>query len=709
MSNPQNGLFIAELIKMRNTWVIGAVVLLLCISVLVVVVILFLRKHREGRRLAKLVEERTHELEFQSAALTAMFDSVPDLIVCKDLNLRYTRCNKSMTDFFHLNESDVIGKDEASALGTPEENAAMSRDIDMKVIKEGKVFAYDEYLISSDGTKQLFETVKVPLLRNGVMYGLMCIARNVTQRKAMEEAARDASRAKSAFLANMSHEIRTPVNAIIGMTNIGKSAADSEKKDYCLSRIEDASQHLLGVINNILDMSKIEANKFELSVSEFNFEKMLQRVVNVVNFRVEEKKQTLKVYVDKDIPELLVGDDQRLAQVITNLVGNAVKFTPEAGTIRIGTYFLGEENGVYTIKLTVTDSGIGISPEQQSRLFQTFQQAEANTTRKFGGTGLGLVISKNIVEMMGGKIWIESELGKGATFAFTIQVARAKEREKKLSALGVNWQNVRILAVDDDVDTLAFLEKIVQRVGAVCDTALSAESALQLIERNGQYDIYFIDWKLPGMDGLKLTKMIKSKADSPDRIRIAILSAATWSLIEEEAKEAGVDKFLSKPLFPSNITDFINDCLGVALSQKEEAVQETDLVFPGRCILLAEDVEINREIVLTLLEPTQLTIDCAVNGVEAVRMFSNAPDKYDMIFMDVQMPEMDGLDATMAIRTLNIPKANTIPIIAMTANVFKEDIDRCLEAGMNSHVGKPLDIHEVLDKLRTYIPKGSDG
>ncbi|MDR0497444.1 MAG: PAS domain S-box protein, partial [Treponema sp.] len=235
------------------------------------------------------------------------------------------------------------------------------------------------------------------------------------------EAANSASHAKSAFLANMSHEIRTPMNAIIGMVTIGKSSDDSERKDYCFSRIENASKHLLGVINDILDMSKIEAGKFDLSVAEFNFEKMLQSVVNVISFRVDEKRQKLTVHIDKAIPEILIGDDQRLAQVITNLLGNAVKFTPEKGSISLDTRFLEEENGIDILQISVTDTGIGISPEQQSRLFQSFQQAESSTVRKFGGTGLGLAISKNIVEMMGGKIWIKSEPGEGSTFSFTIQ------------------------------------------------------------------------------------------------------------------------------------------------------------------------------------------------------------------------------------------------------------------------------------------------
>ena len=519
------------------------------------------------------------------------------------------------------------------------------------------------------------------------------------------EAANAGSRAKSVFLANMSHEIRTPMNAIIGMTHIGKSSGDIDKKNYCFTRIEDASSHLLGVINDILDMSKIEASKFELSHVEFKFEKMLQQVVNVVNFRIEEKQQQLKVYVDRKIPEILIADDQRLAQVITNLVGNAVKFTPISGSIRIGTYFLGEENGVCTIQVTVTDTGIGISSEQQERLFQSFQQAEGNTTRKYGGTGLGLMISKSIVEMMGGKICIESELGKGATFGFTIQAKRGDEKDKKLLVRGINWSNVRILVVDDDKDTLVLVEKILEEFGASCATALSGEDALDLVERNGNYDIYLVDWKLPGIDGVKLAGMLKQIAGDPDDVSVILFSAASWSSVEEEAKKAGVDKFISKPLFPSAIKDVITGCFDIEDRQLQEEPPTLVPVFKGCHLLLADDVEINREIVLALLEPALIEIDCAQDGAVAVSMFKEAPGKYDMIFMDVQMPEMDGLEATRQIRSLDNPRGQEIPIIAMTANVFREDVEKCLEAGMNGLVGKPLDFEEVLEILRTYLPQ----
>ena len=508
------------------------------------------------------------------------------------------------------------------------------------------------------------------------------------------------SRQKSIFLANMSHEIRTPMNAIVGMAAIGKSAASAERKDYCFAKIEDASKHLHGVINDILDMSKIEAGKFELSNVEFNFEKMLQRVVNVIRFRADAKKQKLTVHIGKDIPVSLIGDDQRLSQIITNLMGNAVKFTPENGSVSLDARFLGEEDGVCEIEIAVTDTGIGITPEQQAHLFNAFQQADSDTSRKFGGTGLGLAISRNIVGLMGGKIWVESAAGKGSRFAFTIRVKRGAEQKNTLP--GVNWGNVRILAVDDDPDVLSFFEETAQGFNIHCDTASNAEEAIRRIETDGAYNFYFVDWKMPGTDGVALTNALRSMSPAARKSVVVMISAAELSDVEDEAQKSGVDKFMAKPLFPSSIADIISESIGAA-RQPEDKEPDAAGIFEGRRLLLADDVEINREIVATMLEPTGIGIDCAENGAEAVRLFAETPGKYDVIFMDVQMPEMDGYEATRRIRALDAPNAKKIPIVAMTANVFKEDVEKSLEAGMDSHIGKPLNFEEVLNLLRAYI------
>jgi len=559
-----------------------------------------------------------------------------------------------------------------------------------------------------------------PVMQRNTQIGSIILLKDITQSKKLIEATEAANRAKSEFLANMSHEIRTPMNAIIGMVAIGKSTADIERKNYSLTKIEDASKHLLGVINEILDMSKIEAGKFELSPVEFNFEKMIQRVVDIISFRTETKHQKFMIHIDNDIPKTLIGDDQRIAQVITNLLGNAVKFTPERGVINLDAHYLkdkkskGAEEDYCTIQIEVIDTGIGISPEQQARLFQSFTQAESDTSRNFGGTGLGLAISKNIVEMMGGKIWLESAYGKGASFIFTIHVKPGITEEQQRQDLEANWGNIRILAVDDDSIILSYIEEIMKSLNVSCDTALCGEDALRLIVQNGHYDIYFLDWKMPGIDGIELTKQLKAIPATQGNYSVVLFSAEEWGEIEKEAKQAGVDKFLSKPLFPSAIADIINECIGLDQEHQEKIQLDINGIFSGCNILLVDDIEINREIVMALLEPTLIQIDCAENGLQAVQMFNDNPKKYELIFMDVQMPEMDGYDATQRIRyieeeifTASMAPENErpegIPIIAMTANVFREDLQKCLEAGMNDHVGKPLEFAKVLDKLRTYL------
>jgi signal transduction histidine kinase/CheY-like chemotaxis protein len=559
------------------------------------------------------------------------------------------------------------------------------------------------------------------ILRSGSLLIVNALQKNELS-KSLENAleqAKSASRAKSEFLANMSHEIRTPMNAIIGMTAIGRASREMERKDYCLTKIEEASNHLLGIINDILDMSKIEANKFELSPVEFSFEKMLKQAVNVINFRVNEKQQRFSVHVDRSIPSVLRGDSQRLAQVITNLLSNAVKFTPEKGTIGLDTRLVKEEDGLCTIQIGVRDTGIGISSEQQEKLFNSFQQAESSTSRQFGGTGLGLAISKRIVEMMGGDIWIESEPGKGSTFAFTIKAARGSGKKSGMPA-GTDIRSVKILVVDSDPDVRDCFAETARSAGIGC-TVWDRPGAFGSDEK---YNLYFVDWKTGGRE---LTGKIRER--NPESFIVVMLSVSEWTTEEEEARKAGINRFLTKPLFPSSIIDIVNEYLGIHSFVETQKRPQTDN-FKNRRILLAEDVEINQEIVQSLLEPTGITIDCAGNGVEAVRMFCENPKKYDMIFMDVQMPEMDGYEAARRIRAFEAQQSKPlkevpivqqskllseipivqpskplkgVPIVAMTANVFREDIEKCFVAGMNDHIGKPLDLEAVLVKLRRYL------
>ena len=569
------------------------------------------------------------------------------------------------------------------------------------------VFIQDKYwgFISFDNchNETLCTAQEAAILQSGSLLIANAIERDIMEkeRKAALEQAIQASRAKGEFLSNMSHEMRTPMNAIIGMTMIGMSSRTIEKKDNAFRKIDDASKHLLGVINDVLDMSKIEASKLELSPVSFNFEMMLQKVVNVINFRIDEHKQQFYVSIDNNIPDALIGDDQRLAQVITNLLSNAVKFTPDEGTIRLDASLESEEDGMCRIRIDVTDSGIGISDEQKPRLFNSFEQADAGTARKFGGTGLGLAISKNIVKMMGGEIWIESKLGEGTKFSFTVLLERDTNGPKHLLADNIDSSNIRILAIDAEPEIRDFFMSVSERMGIACDVAASGEEGAKMLSTGKRYNLYFLDWKLPDMCGIEIARQIN--ADFDDKPAVIMFSSVEWSLIEDDVREAGVDKFLSKPLFPSMVVDMINRSFGIehALRARPKNDQIND--YSSYTLLLAEDIDINREIVISLLEPTNLVIDCAQNGAEVVKMFSDDPTRYSMILMDMQMPEMDGLEAARLIRASGLPQAKDIPIVAMTANVFREDIERCLEAGMNNHLGKPLNFNELLSLLDRYL------
>ena len=568
----------------------------------------------------------------------------------------------------------------------------------------GDIVEVELPILHRNGSVRIFSFLAVVISMEGDSPQVATIGTDITDLIEAKEAAEAVSKAKSEFLARMSHEIRTPMNAIIGMNNIALASDDLQKTRQCLEKIDNASKHLLGVINDILDMSKIEADKFELSYSEFDFEKMLMSIINVTNFRAEEKQQELVVNMGRNVPADIIGDELRLSQVITNLLSNAVKFTPEHGLIVLDIEKISESNGEVVLQIAVTDNGIGISKKQQERLFSSFEQADGSISRKFGGTGLGLAISKRIVEFMGGTIWIESRLKHGSKFAFTMKAQKCREKIHTKISPKIDKTNIRILAVDDSREALACFSQVLEMHNLPCDIACSGMDALAMIGNcaDKPYNIFFIDWQMPEMDGIELTKRIKDITG--DNAVVFMTSVAAWNNIEQEAFLAGVKSFIPKPLFPSSIINAINECLGVETVKADARTQLANNVLDlkGCSLLIAEDIEINQEIMAAVLEDTGATIDFAGNGHEAVSMFSDNPDKYTLILMDIQMPEMDGYEATRCIRSLELERAKDIPIIAMTANVFKEDIENCLSAGMNDHVGKPIDVGALFDKLKYY-------
>jgi len=578
----------------------------------------------------------------------------------------------------------------------------------LDVISNRRQTDFEDKLFTLRGDAVVYQTSLSPAIDgSNICQGVVVVMRNITELSNAKDDAERASVAKTSFLSNMSHEMRTPLNAIIGMVSIGKSAYETEKINRCLHEIDIASSHLLRVINDVLDMSKIEANKFELTPVEFIFDKVLSKVISVIRFRANDKHQNFILRIDSNIPYSLFGDDQQLTQIILNLLSNSVKFTPEYGSIYLTACLLSEADGLCTIQFEIKDTGIGISAEQQKNLFNLFSQADVSTSRKFGGTGLGLAISKRIIEMMNGSIWIESELGQGASFCFTIQAKRGQQEFGGLLIPGIDTAAIRILAVTNTPETRVYHGDVARRLGVSCDVATDGDEACAMIGDRGLYDIYFLDYKLPDMDGIELTRRVRQN-DAKHPIVLVMLDQE-WEECETTAKETGVTMYMPKPFIFSDIVSSISACFSTVREQvtdePETHAQDMVFQFAGYHVLLAEDVEINREIVITLLEPTMLAVDAVENGALAVQAFTTQPDLYDLILMDMQMPEMDGLEATKKIRALDVPGAKKIPILAMTANVFKEDIERCLLAGMNDHISKPLNFDEVLRKLFKYLPQ----
>jgi two-component system sensor histidine kinase/response regulator len=533
--------------------------------------------------------------------------------------------------------------------------------------------------------------------------GVLCLyasARDITEQKKIaaslflaKERAEKADRSKSEFLANMSHEIRTPLNGIIGLnTLMQKTPLNEQQFDY-VNKTLQSSKALLGVINDILDYSKIEAGKLELTMQTFNLEELLHITSNLFEYTLEQKGIEIHINLDPTLPFLLKGDPLRLSQIMNNLVGNAVKFT-ENGDISITSKVLNKETDRIKIAFAISDTGIGMSEEEQQKLFQAFTQADASTTRKYGGTGLGLVITKQLVEMMDGEIWAESIKGKGATFHFTITLNAVDTTDSQFASVKFHQQH--FLVVDDNEIERHVIGEILESWGANPVLCSSGEEALVQI-KNNDFDYLLIDWRMPGLDGLDVIEYIQHQPNST-HAKIIMVSAAAKEELLQKANERHIllDKVLHKPVTSSILME--------ALINKEKMLENFEqgasdtLCFEGK-ILVAEDNEVNQLVARDLLEGMGLEIDIANNGAEAVK--KSLTKNYDLIFMDLQMPVMDGFMAAKKIRTTN----TAIPIIALSAAVMEKDMQLTAEAGMNGHLAKPIDVHELQTVLARYLTK----
>ena len=528
------------------------------------------------------------------------------------------------------------------------------------------------------------------------------VLRNEQLGRALEEA-RQANVAKTVFLSNMSHEIRTPMNAIIGLDNIALSEKDLPAKTRTqLEQIGSSARHLLTLINDILDMSRIESGRMVLKNDEFSLRTMIGQINTMIGGQCQDRGLQYDCRVHGRVNDYYVGDETKLKQVLLNILGNAVKFTPAPGSVLFSVEQLSDIQNKTTLRFVVRDTGIGMDKEYLPRLFEVFSQEDSGNTSQYGGSGLGMAITRTLVEMMNGSISVTSEKGKGSEFTVDITLSNSEHacaREKTVLP-----EDLDVLVIDDDPIACEHARLVLAEAGGRVETALSGREALAMIRerlcKNCLYSLILVDLRMPEQDGIEVVRRIRGLIGS--ETTVIMLTAYNWDDVEEDARQAGVDAFLSKPLFSEAATEEFSRVL-----QRKEAAAREDAVrtsLSGRRILLAEDMEINAEIMKQLLQMREIRVDLAVNGQIAVDMFrDSAPGYYDAILMDVRMPVMDGITATRTIRALPNPDSRTVPIIAMTANAFDEDVQRSLQAGMNAHLSKPVEPERLFDTLAGLI------
>jgi len=516
------------------------------------------------------------------------------------------------------------------------------------------------------------------------------------------EAAQAANRAKTTFLSNMSHEIRTPMNAIIGLDNIALNEDISDSTRDHLEKIGSSAEHLLNLINEILDMSRIESGRVVIRSEEFSFAKAIAQVNTIIGGQCREKGLNYECEILGNVDEYYIGDDMKIRQIMINILGNSVKFTPEGGFISFVVQQIARFDNNATLRFTMQDTGVGMSKEFLPKIFESFSQEDASVTSKYGNTGLGMSITKSLVELMNGEIRVESEKGKGTIFTVTLTLQESDRNRNPSEKLELTDSDLTALAVDDDPVACEHAKLALGQSGVAVETAVSGEEAVRMVKlreaRRDPYSMILVDWKMPDMDGLETTRQIRAIAGH-DPI-IMILTSFGWEEIVNEGVEAGVDTFINKPLFAATVLNEYQQ----AMLNRQGKLSNGKADLNGRRILIAEDVAINAEIMQTILETKGMISEVAENGETAVEMFAaNAEGYYDAILMDMRMPVMGGLEASGAIRAIERADAKTIPIIALTANAFDEDVRESLNAGMNAHLSKPVDPDDLFSTLESLI------
>ena len=518
--------------------------------------------------------------------------------------------------------------------------------------------------------------------------------------------AEGASKAKSAFLSNMSHEIRTPMNAIIGLDNIALNDPETpEKTKEYLRKIGDSAEHLLGLINDILDMSRIESGRMTVKSEEFSFSKLLETINTMISGQCLDKGIEYQCHVSPDLDDCYMGDNMKIRQVLINILGNAVKFTPKGGKVELGVIKKAQFDGKTTLQFTIRDNGIGISESFLPTIFEPFAQEDNSATNKYGSSGLGLAITKNIVDMMNGEIEVESTKGNGSTFTVTLTLDNSNSTGETC-VYDVRPGEIKVLIVDDDPVACEHARLVLEKAGIRSESVTSGEKAIELVTlrqaRQEPYNLILIDWQMPGMDGVETTRRIREITGTQSAI--IILTAYKWDDIFDEAIKAGVDSFLAKPLFASNVLDEFKSAM--TRKMRDASHISSPVMLDGCRVLLAEDVPINAEIITMLLNSKNIEVDYAENGKRAVELFNeHEAGYYDAVLMDMRMPEMDGLEATKAIRASEKKDSGIIPVIALTANAFDEDVQKSLQAGLNAHLSKPIQPDALFSTLREHISR----